>query len=317
MATFEGGPYTEAQPVLGPLTPHAIFLSMSVNEDATPQVLKEFLGGVDDMVKDVNFRDPDFSTTLVVGIGSELWDALTDAPKPQNLHPFKEIKGDKHVAVSTPGDLFFHIRANRADLCFELEKLLLEELGDTVKVEDETMGFRYFDARDLLGFVDGTANPVGDDREEWGLIGDREPLWAKGSYLVVQKYEHQLAEWQDQTVEKQESIIGRTKLENVELPDAVGDAQKSHKTLSTIEDAKGVEQDILRDNMPFGSPASDEYGTYFIGYAGDLEVLEEMLRNMFIGDPPGKHDEILNFSTATTGTNFFVPPLDFLKELGD
>lgn len=314
MSTSASGPYTEPQPVLAPLSAHAVFLTVSVTDDATPQQIRDFLGGLDDLVKNVNFRDPTFTTTCVVGIGADLWPLLTDAPKPAQLHPFVEIDGGQHTAVSTPGDLFFHIRANQQDYCFELERQIMDELGDLVTVDDETVGFRYFDARDLLGFVDGTANPVGDNRVESALIGDREPLWAGGSYLTVQKYEHPLTEWNDLTVEMQEEIIGRTKLDNIELPDAVGDAQKSHKTLNTIENAQGVEQDILRDNMPFGSPGADLFGTYFIAYAGNQDITEEMLRHMFIGDPPGKPDLLLDFSVPVTGCNFFVPPVDFLAE---
>lgn len=314
MSAFVGGPYTEPQEVLAPLTEHAIFLTVSVSDDATAEEIRDFLGGLGDLVKDVNFRDPTFSTNCVVGIGADLWEHLTDAPKPAQLHPFVEIKGDKHTAIATPGDLFFHIRAPRKDLCFQLEKIILDALAGLVTVDDETVGFRYFDARDLLGFVDGTANPVGADKTEAALIGEREPLWAGGSYLVVQKYVHPLVDWAKLTAERQEEIIGRTKLDNLELPDATGPAQKSHKTLNTIEGADGKEQDILRDNMPFGSPAEKFYGTYFIGYAGDQEVTEEMLRRMFIGDPPGKYDEILDFSTPETGCNFFVPPADFLSE---
>lgn len=314
MSTSFVGPFTQPQAVLAPLSSHAIFLTTSVNETATPEQVREFLGGLDDLIKNVNFRDPTSSTSCVVGIGAELWPLLTDAPTPAQLHPFVEIDGGAHKAVATAGDLFFHIRAERQDYCFELEWQILNELGDLVTVEDETVGFRYFDARDLLGFVDGTANPVGVDKEESALIGDREPRWAGGSYLVVQKYEHTVADWGKLTVEKQEEIIGRKKLNNTELPDAVGDAQKSHKTLNTIENERGVEQDILRDNMPFGSPGADVFGTYFIGYAGNLDVTEEMLRRMFIGDPPGKYDLILDFSTPVTGGNFFVPPADFLAE---
>lgn len=315
MSKFFGGPYVEPQAVLDPLTPAAIFLTVTVSDEATPEAIREFLAGMEDLIKVVNFRDPNFATTCVVGIGADIWDDLTDAPKPEQLHPFVEIKGDPHVAVSTPGDLFFHIRADRQDLCFELERQILDALGGMVVVEDETVGFRYFDARDLLGFVDGTANPVGETKRESALIGQREPLWAGGSYVVVQKYEHPLREWSKLSTERQEEIIGRTKLDNVELPDATGPEQKSHKTLNTIEGPDGKEMDILRDNMPFGSPAAESYGTYFIGYAGDQEVTEEMLRHMFIGDPVGKYDQILDFSTAVTGCNFFVPPVDFLNDL--
>ena len=199
-------------------------------------------------------------------------------------------------------------------MCFELERLILEKLGADVTVQDETQGFRYFDARDLLGFVDGTENPTGQSMMESSLVGDEDAEFAGGSYVVVQKYVHDLAKWNALTTEQQQSVIGRTKPDNVELEQADGE-RKSHKSLNTITDANGVEHDILRDNMPFGSPAAGQYGTYFIGYARELWVIEQMLRNMFMGDPLGEYDRILDVSTAITGTTFFVPSNDVLEAL--
>lgn len=244
-----------------------------------------------------------------------VWTELTGRPKPAELHPFREIAGEKHTAISTPGDLLFHIRAERQDLCFELERLLLEALGSAVTTADEVSGFRYFDARDLLGFVDGSANPVGPDLPAATLVGDEDPDFAGGSYVVVQKYVHPLSEWAALTTEQQEAIIGHRKADNLELDDAET-GQKAHKTLATITDDDG-EHDILRDNMPFGRPGSGEFGTYFIGYSRHLWVIERMLERMFIGDPPGLHDRLLDFSTPMTGSTYFVPPASMLAELAD
>lgn len=305
------------QAVLAPLSPAAIFLTISVNADADVEQLREFLASIPDITKDVAIRDIHQSVSCVTGIGAEIWDKATGLPKPAQLHPFREISGYGPVAVSTPGDLFFHIRALRQDLCFELETRIMDELGEMGTVADETVGFRYFDARDLLGFVDGTANPVGADMAEAALVGAEDPRYEGGSYVLVQKYLHEIPQWRQVSVEEQESIIGRTKLDNIELDDAEGPEQKSHKTLNTIEDEAGNERDILRDNMPFGSAGRGEFGTYFIGYAGDLSVTEQMLERMFLGDPRGKYDRILDFSVATTGCVFFVPPVEVLESLAD
>jgi putative iron-dependent peroxidase len=175
-------------------------------------------------------------------------------------------------------------------------------------------GFRYFDDRDLLGFVDGTENPTGNAMYQAALIGDEDPDFAGGAYVVVQKYLHDLHAWSALSVSEQEGIIGRTKIDNVELDDANG--RKSHKSLNTIVDSHGIEHDILRDNMPFGRPGQGEFGTYFIGYSRDLSVIEQMIHNMFVGDPVGEYDRILDFSTAVTGTSFFVPSNDLLESLG-
>lgn len=274
------------------------------------------LGGLDDLLKTVGFRNPAANLSCIAGIGSDLWDRLKLPHKPAELKPFTAIQGKPYLAPSTPGDILFHIRADSADMAFELERIVLLKLGASVTVIEEVSGFRYFDARDLLGFVDGTANPVGLDIGESALVGDEDPAFAGGSYVVVQKYLHDLKAWEKTSTAVQEEIIGRTKFDNIELPDDYT-PRKSHKTLNTIVDDQGVEHDILRDNMPFGRPGQNEFGTFFIGYTRRLWVLEKMLERMFIGDPVGEYDRILDFSTAHTGTTFFAPSRPMLASLAE
>ncbi|KAJ5815697.1 hypothetical protein N7474_007474 [Penicillium riverlandense] len=306
----------EAQRVDMPLTRSATFLVVSVTSkpDAI-QSVQSTLAGLDSLAKNVSIRDLDAQFACTVGIGSEIWDQLTRRPRPAELHPFREFKGKTHTAVATPGDLLFHIRSERRDLCFEFERQLLDQLGDAVTVVDETVGFRYFDVRDLLGFVDGTANPVGPAVPSSVLVAEEDTSAQGGSYIVVQKYTHDLPGWKNLSTEQQEKIIGRTKLDNIELDDAEAGQQQSHKTLNTIENENGGEHAILRDNMPFGSPGEGEFGTYFIGYTRRLWVIEKMLEQMFVGNPPGLHDRILDFSKPLTGTTFFAPSATFLASL--
>ena len=308
----------ESQRVDAPLTQSATFLVLSITEgpDAA-QTVRSTLAGLNSMAKNVAIRDINASFSCTVGIGSDAWDRVTKLSRPAELHPFPAVHGAVHTAVSTPGDLLFHIRAERRDLCFEFERQLLERLGDAVTVVDTTVGFRYFDLRDLLGFVDGTANPVGPSVPQSVLVADEDAAGQGGSYIVVQKYLHDLKAWRSLPTETQEAIIGRTKFDNVELDDAPDGKQASHKSLATIEDAEGVEHDILRDNMPFGSPGAGEFGTYFIGYSRRLWVIEKMMERMFIGNPPGLHDRLLNYSTPVTGTTFFAPSASLLSSLDD
>jgi putative iron-dependent peroxidase len=179
---------------------------------------------------------------------------------------------------------------------------------------DEVHGFRSFDERDLLGFVDGTENPEGGAAGEAVWIGSEDPPFAGGSYVIVQKYVHDLDGWDALAVEDQELAIGRTKLSDIELSDEVKPAN-SHVALNTIEDPDGTQRQILRANMPFGEVGRGEFGTYYIAYAATPSVTELMLSHMFIGDPPGNTDRILDFSTAVTGGLFFAPTTDFLDDL--
>ncbi|WID98091.1 Dyp-type peroxidase [Bosea vestrisii] len=305
----------EAQSIDAPLSRAAIFLVVTVaNEQAALAKACSALAGLDDLVKTVGFRDLSARLSCIVGIGSDLWDRLGLGKRPHELKAFAPIAGAVHTAPSTPGDLLFHIRSERPDLCFEFERLLLDSLGAGVSVVDEVSGFRYFDARDLLGFVDGTANPTGLDLPRSALVGNEDADFAGGSYVVIQKYLHDLKAWAAVPTPLQEAIIGRTKIDNIEIDDDNA-PRKSHKSLATIVDADGNEHDILRDNMPFGRPGQREFGTYFIGYSRYLWVIEKMLQRMYLGDPPGAYDRLLDVSTPHTGTTFFAPTRPTLEAL--
>jgi putative iron-dependent peroxidase len=302
----------EPQEILTPLTEAAIFLVLTV-EPGAEDALRDVLPDVAGLRRSVGFRAPADGLVVVVGIGSRLWDRLFGGPRPAGLHPFAELAGERHTAVATPGDLLLHIRARRLDLCFELAQRLMERLRGIAQVVDEVHGFRSFDERDLLGFVDGTENPEGRAAAVAVLVGDEDPAFAGGSYAVVQKYVHDLGTWDALPVEQQEAAIGRSKLGDLELADDVKPAN-SHVALNTIVDEHGEEQQIMRFNMPFGRVGTQEFGTYFIGYAHDPGVIEQMLANMFIGKPPGTTDRILDFSTAVTGGLFFAPAAGFLDD---
>jgi putative iron-dependent peroxidase len=307
----------EPQAVLAPLSRAAFVLVVTIEDgDDAAARTRDLCGDLPGLVRSVGFRDLDAQLSCVVGFGVGAWGRIFDGPKPARLHVLPTIRGARHEAVSTPGDVVFHIRAGRPDLCFELATQILTRLDGAAKAVDETQGFRFFDFRDLLGYVDGTENPTGPASAKAALIDSDDADFEGGSYLVVQKYLHNLSAWNELSVEEQNNVIGRDKLSNVELDD---DAipSSAHRLLTTIKDTDGTELKIMRDNMPFGSPAKGEFGTYFIGYAARPSVIEQMLRNMFIGDPVGNYDRILDFSRAVTGNLFFVPSKTFLDDLGD
>jgi putative iron-dependent peroxidase len=300
-----------SQAVASPLTRAAIFLVVNVNPgpDARTAV-RSFCADVAGLVRAVEFRNLEAGLTCVMGIGSDAWDRVFGQPRPAELHPLREIRAGSRHAVSTPGDLLFHIRAKNMDLCFELATQIMASLGDAVSVVDEVHGFRYFDDRDLLGFVDGTENPRGQAVIEAAIIGKEDPAFTGGSYVIVQKYLHDMAGWNALSTEAQERIIGRTKLADIELDDATKPTS-AHSALTVISE-NGKELKILRDNMPFGNAGAGEFGTYFVGYCRTPRVTEQMIENMFVGRPPGNYDRLLDFSRAVTGTLFFVPSASFL-----
>lgn len=258
-------------------------------------------------------RFPDMDFSCVIGFGSEAWEWLfPEQGKPNELQPFQAIKGDKHTAVSTPGDLFFHLRAKQMGVCFDFASIIDEKLNGAVEPIDETHGFRYLDGKAILGFTDGTENPgIDGNPYAFAVIGDEDPAFQGGSYVFVQKYIHKMDEWNALSTEAQEKVIGRRKFNDVELTDEEK-PQNAHNAVTNI----GDDLKIVRVNMPFAHTSKGEYGTYFIGYSKTFATTRRMLENMFIGDPVGNTDRLLDFSTPTTGTLFFVPSFELLGELG-
>lgn len=307
---------TTGQTILTRKTRSAIFLTLCI-EPGGESAVRDGLEKLGGLVSTVSSRNPEAALTAIVGIGSAAWDRLFTGPRPAALRPFTALDGPVHHAPATPADLLLHIKSDDMGLCYEVGQLLTGVFGDAVRTEEEIHGFRYFDLRDLTGFVDGTENPTGQDAIDAITVGDEDAGFAGGSYVTVQRYITDFAAWNDLPSPEQEKVFGRTKLENIEMDDDVKPSN-SHIALNVIEDADGNEIDIVRDNMPYGAiNGSGDKGTYFIAYSRGPDVVEEMLRNMFLGDPPGNYDRLLDFTTAVTGAQFFAPPTDFLDDLPD
>jgi putative iron-dependent peroxidase len=296
----------------------AIFLVFGLNRPDEIDPIKAICAAAPALARSMRNRFGDQEVSLVMGFGAPAWDHLFKRrKKPKELIPFVEIKGEKFTAPSTPGDLLFHIRASRMDLAVELASLVTETLGDAVFPIDEVHGFRYFDGRAILGFVDGTENPErADEAAGFAVIRDAEPDFIGGSYCFVQKYVHDMVAWNKLSTEDQEKVIGRRKFDDRELSEEEK-PENAHNAVTNIADENGEELKIVRANMPFANPSKGEFGTYFIGYASTFTTTRKMLENMFLGDPPGNTDRILDFSTATTGTLFFIPSQELLEELAE
>nr|WP_202422556.1 Dyp-type peroxidase [Gordonia sp. SID5947] len=294
-------------------TKAALFLVLTV-DDGGEDTVRDVLSDLPTLARAVSSRAPEAALSAIASIGSQAWDRLFDGPRPRSLRPFVAYQGEVHTAPATPADLLLHIKADQLDLCFEVGRLAMNALGGAVTVVDEVHGFRYFDLRDLIGFVDGTENPVGQAAIDAITVGDEDPEFAGGSYVAIQRYVTDLEAWNALTVEEQEAAIGRTKTDNVEMSDDVKPSN-SHVALNVVENDDGEEIDVVRDNMPYGDVSADgELGTFYIAYSAGPDVTEEMLRKMFIGDPPGNYDRLLDFTTAVTGAQFFTPTIDFLED---
>ena len=292
---------------------NALFMVFELlKKENTVETVKDLCERFPVIIRSMRNRFPEQEISGVMGFGADAWNKLfPELTKPQELIPFEEIKGEKHTAVSTPGDLFFHIRSKKPDSCYEIARMISDALQEVTTAIDEVHGFRYFDGRAIIGFVDGTENPD-FDTYKYAVIGDNEPDFTGGSYAFVQKYIHNMNEWNGLSTEEQEKVVGRRKFDDWELSDDEK-PENAHNAVTNISGEDGSELKIVRANMPFANPSKGEFGTYFIGYAGTFTTTRRMLENMFIGEPAGNSDRLLDFSTAVTGTLFFVPAFDLLE----
>lgn len=287
-----------------------------LDTESTIDQVKDVCGSLAAFVRSLRKRQPEGQISCVMGFGASAWGKLfPEQPYPKELKPFEEIRGAKHTAPSTPGDIYFHIRAKTMDLCVELATEISTLLDGAVESIDETQCFRYFDGRTIIGFVDGTENPEDEAAQQFTSIGDEDETFKGGSYAFIQKYLHNMKAWNKTTIEDQEKVIGRKKFTDIELSDEEKPAN-AHNAVTNISDEDGNELKIMRANMPYANASKGEYGTYFIGYSNTFTTTERMLRNMFIGEPVGNYDRLLDFSKAITGTLFFVPSPELLSELG-
>jgi putative iron-dependent peroxidase len=313
LTTPQGAEVAEPQPVVGPLTSSVVVLVLTVGPGADRcGRVRGLCRDLADLVDAVEADDKHARLSCVIGFGAQAWPKLFGLAAPEELHPFTPVRGHRYDAPATPGDVFLHIRADRNDLCFELAAQILARLDGAVTAVDEIQGFRYFSDRNLLGFAhaertESSAVAVG------ALVGDDSPEFAGGSFAVVQKYLHDLKAWNGLGVHEQEQIMGCTKHANLELGASITPSS-AHRQLAAFP-TDGQRSRMVRDHVPFGSPAVEEFGTYFIGYAGTPTVIETVVRNMYVGCPPGNYDRLLDFSSAVTGSMFFCPSRPMLRRL--
>lgn len=287
----------------------ALFLNLRVRDRANDGVrMARIAARLPVLAQAVAKRDAKRKMVAAIGFGPALWDLVSPRSRPAAFKPFPRVSPR---APATGGDLLLHASATRIDLCFDLALALRRELGDAVEVFEEVHGFRYYDGRDLTGFVDGTENPKGRERAEAALIGAEDPKFAGGSLVFAQRYVHDLARWSALPLKQQEAAIGRTKRDSQELPERAK-PPTAHIARVVIEE-NGEELEILRHSMPYGT--TDEHGLYFIAYTRDLGIPLKMLRRMLGLTGDGHEDRLMDFTRAVSGATFFAPSLALLRRI--
>ncbi|AXQ23843.1 Dyp-type peroxidase [Acinetobacter wuhouensis] len=301
-----------AQSVILPLpSNHARFIVINL-KDLSIDGLKEQLNALFSTRDRLITQHPDAEIKTSVAFGPELWAKLYDQ-SPAGFKQLEPIQGSFEMPV-VPADVFIHIASARADLCFAMSQSFFNGIQNQVEVLDERVCFRYLDGRDLTGFIDGTENPqFPDDRDEVALLGEDAGIFAKGSFVFAQRYVHDLDKWKHLKVDAQEHVIGRTKLESIELDDDVK-PDNAHVARAVIEDDEGEELEILRHSLPYGD-GQGEQGLFFLAYTKDLTRIDKMLVRMFGTSGDGIHDRLLHFVTAVDGAYFFAPSEHLLEEI--
>lgn len=257
-------------------------------------------------------QHPNAQIKTAVAFGPELWSKLYEQA-PAGFKQLEPIQGSFNMPV-VPADVLIHIASARADICFALSQSFFEGIRDQVEVLDERVCFRYFDGRDITGFIDGTENPqFPDDRAEVALLGEDAGIFQDGSFIFAQRYAHNLDKWKKLKVDAQEQVMGRTKLESIELEDEVKPAN-AHIARTVVEDEEGEEMEILRHSLPYGDGRGDQ-GLFFIAYTKDLKIIDAMLVRMFGTSGDGIHDRLLHFVTPMDGAYYFAPSEELLEEI--
>ncbi|MFT4020512.1 MAG: Dyp-type peroxidase [Acinetobacter sp.] len=301
-----------AQSVILPLpSNHARFITLRLSQLDIPQLKKQIERLLSERDRLIT-QHPEAQIKLAIAFGPQLWTRLnTTSP-----HGFKQLEPE-YGAFQMPvveADILLHLASQRSDICFSLSQTFFNGIRDQVEVLDERVCFRYLDGRDLTGFIDGTENPqFPDDRAETALLGEDAGEFENGSFVFAQRYVHDLAKWQRLKVDAQENVIGRTKLESIELDDDVK-PENAHIARTVIEDEDGEELEILRHSLPYGD-GHGEQGLYFIAYTKDLSRIDRMLQRMFGTSGDGIHDRLLHFVTAVDGAYYFAPSEELLEAI--
>jgi len=254
-------------------------------------------------------REPRTTTggvNFVIGFRPELWRAIVPDDAPPSVEGFnKEIRGTEgFVMPNTQHDALVWLSGSAYDVVFDMARSVVRDLTGQASLAEETSSWSYRHDRDLTGFIDGSENPTPLDAPDVALLPEGVP-GAAGTVLLLQKWKHKVSEWEALPVDQQERIMGRTKLDSIELENKPSDSHVAR----TDQDQFG---NIFRRNMPYG--VVDDHGTMFVGFSADQKRLSRMLASM-AGLVTGTRDALTRFTQPLSGSYYFVPSVESLRQL--
>lgn len=290
---------------------HGVHLFFNAHEGYEP-VIREALSQLPSIFDEINEQFSEAMFSAVIAVGANFWSELYPGDKPEGLKPFPAMNHEDRSMPAVPVDLYIQLRSDRQDVNYIASRRVTSLFGETLELIEQVPCFRYLDGRDLTGFVDGTENPKGRHRREVALVADGK--FTGGSYLHVQRYRHHLARWEKVPTEEQELIIGRTKIDDIEMSKEQM-PEFAHVKRSNVKDENGKGLELMRQSMPYGNLTTQ--GLLFVSYCAYPDHFETILRNMVYGSDEGTYDHLLNYTTAETGAAFFAPSIDFLVAQGN
>ena len=257
---------------------------------------------------------------LQFAFGANCWDKINPAWRPADLKSFEDLTGIKDLAMpGTQADLLIWLHGHDADQLLPVQLAVYPLLDSLATIQLDLQGIKNFEGRDLIGFVDGTANPKEDKRLDAALIPAGE-VGTGGSYVLSQRWQHNLDAFNALSVSAQEKVVGRTKVDDIELE---GDDMPADSHVSrTDADVDGVAMKIYRKSLPYlasqlhaeeeGKP---DHGLYFFAFACEMRRFEVQLERMLGIDADGICDHLMQFSKAKTGSYWFMPSETDLQNL--
>jgi putative iron-dependent peroxidase len=243
---------------------------------------------------------------LVVGFAPELWRAVAPAEAPPDLEGFtRDLVGcEDFLMPATQHDALLWLSGSAYDVIFDVARAVIAELKGLGSVVEETSSWPYRHDLDLTGFIDGTENPTLVEAPSLIVVPEGRP-GAGGTVLLLQKWVHDAEAWEALPVQSQERVIGRTKLDSVELEEKPGDSHVAR----TDQDEFGH---IFRRNMPYGTVT--DHGTMFVGFCAAQRPLVAMLESM-AGLTSGARDALTRYTPPLTGAYYFVPSIGAIRSL--
>lgn len=305
---------TKAQDVWKDVGKNVSFVVLKLKREnlaADQEAIAEFADRSQAIERSMMIRAADANLKVSIGFSRTAWDYLfPNAAVPKQLETYTTLTGPEYSMPASEGDIFLHVRAGDEAVVYEVVRQFMVFLEPIATVLDETKGFRYFEGRAIIGFIDGTEAPAEFEAADYALVGEEDPEYINGSYAFAQKWLHDMDFWGKMKTEEQEKAVGRHKFDDLEL-EYDEKFHNAHNVAAKIE-VDGEEQKIVRMNVPFSDPATGKTGTYFIGYSRYWSVTKAMLQQMV-----DMSDFLLTFSTIQSGQLFFIPSRDTLGEIAD